>query len=221
MPALAAVPGLDEFLNDQPFLSIQPSNGNPLLLEGDFQFCAEYEGHPRISDTYHLQIAIPKEFPRRVPTVTETDGKIPRTDDFHVNGDGTLCLGSRIRLMARLQAEPTLQKFSNNCLVPYLYAMSLKLRHGQGFIFGELRHGINGELDDYKELLALNRNDQVVPALLCMLKKKRLANKMPCPCGCQRRLGKCEFNAAVRKFRNLLPKAWLREVVTGKRQLAR
>lgn len=217
MPAPAPIPGLDEFLNDQPFISIQPSNGNPLLLEGDFQFCAQYERHPRISDTYHLQISIPKEFPRQVPTVTEIGGKIPRMNDFHVNNNGTLCLGSRIRLMARLQSDPTVSAFSNNCIVPYLYAMSLKLTHNQDFIFGELRHGIRGELDDYKELLGLKRNDQVVPALLCLLKKKRIANKMSCPCGCRRRLGKCEFNVTVRRFRSLLPKAWLQEVVTGNR----
>ncbi|MBE2204839.1 MAG: hypothetical protein IAE94_10925 [Chthoniobacterales bacterium] len=217
MPYAVAIPGLDEFLNDQPFISIQPSNGNPLLLEGDFQFCAEHEGHPRINDTYNLQISIPRDFPRRTPTVTEIGGRIPRVDDFHVNGNGTLCLGSRIRLMARLQAEPTIQGFSKNCIVPYLYAMSLKLTHGQDFIFGELRHGVHGELDDYKELLGLKRNDRVVPALLCLLKKKRLANKMPCPCGCKKRLGKCDLNVTVRKFRSILPKAWLREVVTGKR----
>lgn len=109
--------------------------------------------------------------------------------------------------MARLQAEPTVHGFSKNCIVPYLYAISLKLTHDQDFIFGELRHGIHGELDDYKELPGLKRNDQVVPALLCLLKKKRLANKMPCPCGCQKRLGKCDFNVAVRKFRNVRPKS--------------
>jgi len=87
-------------------------------IEGDFQFCAEHEVHHRISDTYHLQISLPKEFPRRVPTVTEICGKIPRVDDFHVNGDGTLCLGSRISLMARLQAEPIVHGFSKNCIVP-------------------------------------------------------------------------------------------------------
>lgn len=217
MLAPVAIPGLDEFLNDQPFISIRPSSGSPLLLEGDFRFCAEHEGHPRISDTYHLQISIPKEFPRQVPKVTEIGGKIPRINDFHVNDDGTLCLGSRIRLMARLQAEPTVRGYSKNCIVPYLYAMSLKLTHDQDFIFGELRHGVRGELDDYKELLGLKRNDQVVPALLCLLKKKRLANKMSCPCGCRRRLGKCKFNVTVRRFRNVLPKAWLREVVTGRR----
>lgn len=217
MPAPVAIPGLDEFLSDQPFISIRPSNGNFLLLEGDYEFCAEYAEHPRISDNYHLRISIPREFPRQVPTVTEIGGKIPRKADFHVNGDGTLCLGSRIRLMTQLQAEPTVQRFSKNCILPYLYAMSLKLTYGKDFIFGELRHGIHGEIDDYKELLGLKHNDQVVPALLCLLKKKGLANKMSCPCGCQRRLGKCNFNFTVRKLRNVLPKAWLREVVTGRR----
>jgi hypothetical protein len=217
MPAPVAIPGLDEFLNDQPFISIRPSNRNSLLLEGDFQFCAEHQGYPKISDTYHLQISIPKDFPRHVPTVREIDKKIPGEADFHVNRDGTLCLGSRIRLMARLQAEPTIQGFSKNCIVPYLYAMSLKLKHGHDFIFGELRHGVQGELDDYKDLLGLKCSDQVVPALLCLLKKRRLANKMPCPCGCQRRLGKCGFNVTVRSFRKILPKAWLREIITGKR----
>jgi len=95
--------------------------------------------------------------------------------------------------------------------------MSLKLTHGQDFIFGELRHGIHGELDDYKELLGLKRNEQVIPSLRCLLTKKRLANKMFYPCDCRKRLGKSEFNATVRKFRNVLPKACLREVVTGKR----
>jgi len=217
MHSLVAIPGLDEFLNDQPFISIQPSNGNFLLLEGEFQLCAGHEGQPQINDTYSLQISIPREFPQRVPMVSEIGGRIPRVNDFHVNGNGTLCLGSRIRLMARLQAEPTVQGFSKTCIVPYLYAMSLKLMHDQDFIFGELRHGVHGELDDYKELLGLKRNEQVVPALLCLLKKKRIANKMSCPCGCRRRLGKCDFNASVRKFRNILPKAWLREIVTGQR----
>jgi len=41
-----------------------------------------------------------------------------RLDDFHVNGDGTLCLGSRIRVMTRLQSEPTVPGLSKNCIVP-------------------------------------------------------------------------------------------------------
>lgn len=216
MPGLVAISGLDEFLNDQPFISIKPSNGKPLLLEGEFRFCATFEGQQPISDSYQLQITIHGGFPRQVPTVIEIGERIPRLPDYHVNSDGTLCLGSRIRVMTKLQAEPTVAGFSRNCIVPFLYAMSLRLTHGQEFIFGELRHGIRGELDDYKELFGLKSDDQVVPALHCLLKKKRIANKMRCPCGCGRRLGKCNFNATVRRFRLILPKSWLRELVTGK-----
>ena len=217
MPRPIVICGLDDFLGDQPFISIQPSSGNPLLLEGDFRFCAAFEGQPEICDSYKLLIAIPRNFPKQIPSVTEIDGKIPRLPDYHVNGDGTLCLGSRIRLMIKLQTEPTVIGFSKSCIVPYLYAMSLKLTHGHEFIFGELRHGIRGEVHDCKELFGLENDSQVVPTLHCLLKKKRLANKMSCPCGCRRRLGKCEFNVTIRKFRNILPKAWLREVVTGRR----
>ncbi len=217
VPQPTVIPGLNEFLGDQPFISIRPSNGDAIILEGDFFFRAQFGDYPQISDSYQLGLAIAKDFPRRVPCVTELGGKIPRIADFHVNSDGTLCLGSRIRLMVRLQEEPTVHGFSRTCIVPYLYAMSLKLSRGQDFIFGELDHGIRGELDDYKELLGLECDDQVRSALLCILRKKRIANKLPCPCGCQRRLGKCTFNATIRKFRSVLPKAWLREVVTGSR----
>lgn len=108
------------------------------------------------------------------------------------------------RLMVRLQEEPTIQGFSNNCLVPYLYAMSLRLSTGHEFIFGELRHGLRGEFDDCKELLGLERDEQVLPALRSVFKKKRVANKNPCPCGCRQRLGKCKFNAVVRRLRDVL-----------------
>ena len=213
----AVIPGLDDFLGQQPFVSILPSAEGNLLLEGDFRFHVEFEGHPRVSDSYSLRISIPKDFPRDVPTVTEQGGRIPRVAAYHVSGDGTLCLGSRIRLMARLQAEPTVQGFSRNCIVPYLYAMTMKLDHGRDFIFGELSHGLRGEIDDYKELLELRRNDEVPQALRCLLKKKRLANKLTCPCGCKHRLGKCSYNAVIRKLRHILPRAWVRSFLTGEK----
>lgn len=210
MAGTSNIPGLDDFLGEQPFISIKPTTGTSLLLEGEFQFCAETGGSLRVVDSYNLSISIPKIFPRDIPTVTETGGRIPRIADYHVSGNGTLCLGSGIRLMMILQSEPSIQGFSRNCIVPYLYAMTLKLKHGKDFVFGELSHGAPGLTDDYKELLGLKSEDQVSRALRCLLKRKRLANKMPCPCGCGKRLGRCGYNKTIKKFRYTLPKAWLR-----------
>ena len=118
-------------------------------------------------------------------------------------------------MMIELQKEPDIHAFSKRLIVPYLYAMSLKLNYGTQFVFGELRHGAKGELDDYQEMLNLEHHEQVIPALWCLLKKKRLANKISCPCGCGRRLGQCEMNTIISKLRKLLPKAWLRRIVSG------
>ena len=204
------IPGLNDFLTEQPFLAIKPSRGDTILIEGDFRFTAESSGIPRVTDTYTLLISLPPSFPRDVPTVTEIGGRIPRYADYHINKNGTLCLGSPMRLMLALQAEPTLSGFSRRCIVPYLYAMTNALKNGRRFIFGELNHGTPGEIEDYKALLGLKSHTQVPHAMRCILAKKRLANKLPCPCECGKRLGRCRYNATIKNFRTLLPKTWLR-----------
>ena len=205
------IPGLDGFLSEQPFMSLKPSRGDFLLIEGDFRFIAESAGLPRLEDSYNLCISVPPSFPKDLPTVTEIGGRIPRAGLHHVNqNDGTLCLGSPMRLMAKLQEEATLQGFSQKCIVPYLYAMTATLQHDQRFPFGELPHGIPGEIADYQTLLNLKSKTEVPHAINCILKKKRIANKLRCPCECGKRLGLCRFNQTIKSFRQLIPKRWLR-----------
>jgi len=209
---ITTIPGLDDFLAEQPFMSIKPSLGNSLLIEGDFQFSAESPSMPRVEDAYNLLISVPPNFPRALPTITEIGERIPRAGGHHVNrGDGTLCLGAPMHLMAKLQEEPDLQGFSKKCIVPYLYAMTVTLRQEQRFPFGELDHGTPGELADYRTLLCINSITEVPHAINCILKKKRIANKMRCPCECGRRLGLCRSNRTIKHFRSLIPKRWLRE----------
>ncbi len=206
------IPGLEEFLRSQPFISIQPTQDSSLVLEGDFELNHAAEGYPAIADTYRLRIAIPSAFPEQPPTITELAGRIPPLADYH-NGGGTLCLGSPLRLVAELKKEPNLYAFSCRIIAPYFYAMSLKLNHGIHFAFGELRHGVDGELDDYRDLLGLENHEQIVSAFACLVKKKRIANKLRCPCGCKRQLGKCGYNATIRQLRKILPKNHIRKVV--------
>jgi hypothetical protein len=207
---------LEAFLAAQPFMSLQPSAGGIIVLEGDFSFSAVFDGQPQMEDRYALRIVIPQKFPAELPEVSEIGKRIPKLADFHVNADGSLCLGSALSLMVRLQENPTVMGFVSKCVVPYLYAMSLKLDHGIDFVFGELEHGTPGLVDDYRTLFGLQRKEQLFPALNCLLLKKRIANKRPCPCGCGKRLGKCGFNERIRHFRKLFPKAWLRKHLQGK-----
>lgn len=138
----------------------------------------------------------------------ETGGKIPRGGDFHVNPDDTLCLGSPLRLLKIIYNYPSLNGFTNKCLIPYLSAVSYKLKNGGEFLFGELAHGKPGILDDYSILFELSQPSQVEQVIQLLGVKKRIANKKPCPCGCGKRLGVCSFRHKLEEFRKMAPAAW-------------
>jgi hypothetical protein len=204
------VPGLELFLRRYPKVTLLPIVGRETLLEGEFQFFATAANHPEISDAYRLRIAVPEDFPSALPVVVELDHKIPRNGDFHVNPDGSLCLGSPLRLLLKLSKEPSLPGYASHCLVPYLYAISHKLRFGGKLPFHELAHGRPGEIQDYVELLGLQRPEQAERAIKLLGLKKRIANKAHCPCGCGRRVGKCAFNKKLGKMRRLASRSWFR-----------
>ena len=202
--------GIEQFLNDYPGMSIAPCRGGDLKLKGRFDFRAIVKDQPEIEDGYLLEISLPNRFPQAIPKVKETGRKIPKDEKYHVNNDESLCLGSPIRLLMQIHEKPDLTGFAENCLVPYLYAVSLKLREGNGFLFGELAHGDEGIIEDYSVLFELKESSQIIEALRLLGMKKRIANKQPCPCGCGKRLGACRFNDKLSKFRKIASLSWFR-----------
>ena len=208
-------PGLSDFLRDYPMMAIRPSAAAHLRLKGRFAFLANHAEEGEIQDSFALQIDVPKAFPKDLPQVTETDGRIPRTGDFHIYSDGTLCLGSPLSVLLKLSKSPTLGGFAENCLVPYLFAISRKLKSGGPLPFGELAHGSKGMLADYVHLFGLKRPEYARYALQLLGMKKRRANKLPCPCGCGLRLGRCKFNLRLREFRSLAGRSWFRREYHG------
>lgn len=196
-------------------MALRPSAG-ATVLQGQFAFVGTHERGGTIEDTFALRIHVPASFPRALPIVNETGGRIPKTGEFHINEtDHALCLGSPLGLLQALSKKPTLGGFAENCLVPYLYAISYKLRHGGPLLFGELEHGTPGMLADYMRIFALTSPYQVREALQLLALKKRRANKKPCPCGCGRRTGICKFNGKLRDFRLLAERSWFREQLKG------
>jgi hypothetical protein len=204
--------GMREFIRDYKLMAIRPRAGNTPLLKGRLEFSARNPEVGEIEDAFDLEIDVPRNFPRDLPTVTETGKKIPRTPDYHVNQhDGSLCLGSPLRLLLLVSEKPSLIGFAETCLVPYLFAVWHKLRHGGSLPFGELAHGLPGILVDYMDLFKLEKPEEAFRALQLLGQKKRRANKDQCPCGCKRRLGKCKFNSRMRKFRELSERSWFRQ----------
>ncbi|HXJ38714.1 MAG TPA: hypothetical protein VNH18_05520 [Bryobacteraceae bacterium] len=60
------------------------------------------------NELFQLEIRVPKTFPGIMPSVRELAGRIPKT--FHKLQDGSLCLGSPLKLRVMLRAVPTLAK---------------------------------------------------------------------------------------------------------------
>jgi hypothetical protein len=200
-----------EFVRDYDLIAIRPRSGMTPLLKGRFAFIAHRSQIGEIEDAFDLEIDVPHNFPRELPRVTETGNRIPRTGFYHVNEhDRSLCLGSPLRLKVLLASKPSLVGFAETCLVPFLAGASYKLKTGRPLPFGELNHGAPGALDDYRLLSEVERPDQALAALRLLGRKKRIANKLPCPCGCGFRLGRCEFRKRLIQFRALANRPWYR-----------
>ena len=201
------VPGLSDFLLDYPGMSLYPSRTDDTRIRGLFRFRASGADYD-IEDSFELDLQVPRLFPNAIPEVRETGHKIPDKDDFHVNHDGTLCLGSHLRIKKAIADTPTLVSFAETCIVPYLFNVSIKLRDGGSFVTGELDHGTLGIVQDYLDIFRLRSPSQVVHSLDLLSMKKRLANKRACPCGCGSRLGRCPVHDRLNNYRRAAHRSW-------------
>src|SRR5690606_25136971 len=112
-----------------------------------------------IKDVYQIQISVPKSYPRRLPVIKETGGRIP--PDFHTNSDGTLCLEAPIKLYMVFNEKQTLLHFINSCVLPYFYSFSYQEKYGH-LPFGDWAHGGEGLLQMYKDFFHLNNNTAII-----------------------------------------------------------
>jgi hypothetical protein len=198
---------LGEVLKTYPGLRVLPVANGQLSLAGKLTFSADAPGHERIDDTYELRISVPSKFPDDLPSVRETAGRVPKS--FHTNSDGSLCLGSPLRLRLAVAQSPTLPNFVTRCIIPFLYGFSFREKYGK-LPFGELAHGAAGLRQDFAALFRVKSDDAAQEMVRLASLKKRVANKHPCPCGGRRRLGKCH-HLRVNWARVSFGRPWLRE----------
>jgi hypothetical protein len=198
---------LGDLLLQHPGLGIVPSSDNGLVLAGELNFILRGPAHAPIEDTYAVEMQVPSSFPRRLPGVKETGGRIP--EDFHKLEGNLLCLAAPTELRLRLTASPTLPTFVNRFVIPYLFGYSYFARHGV-MPFGELDHGARGIRQHLAELFSAPSSTGVERFMLLASLKKRVANKRACPCGSGRRLGRCH-NRSVNRVRARFGPAWCRD----------
>jgi hypothetical protein len=202
------VPGLEALLTEQPNLHLAPLTDRNLRVVGEYLLCATNPLAGDVSRTFQLIIEIPLDFPARPPKVFEVGDAIPSDSDFHVNGhDCSLCLGTHIGLQRVLRRWPNLQQFLERTLRPFLYAVSIKLDRGGPFLFGELKHGVAGTLQDLASDLGIDEAQLPRAIDLLMFSENEMLSE-ECLCGCGRLLRDCEFGERFLEIRSLAGPDW-------------
>jgi hypothetical protein len=196
--------GVDELLAKYPDLRIIPSPADDLKVGGKLSFHVRGPDDVVIADSYRVELRIPASFPAVVPDVFETGGRIPKT--YHKLTDGSLCLAAPTELRLRVGSSTMLAEFVELYVIPYLFGYSYREKHGVS-PYGELEHGKDGLRQHFASLFGVT--DRAVAQELVRLTslKKRPANKVACPCGSGRRLGRCH-HAIVNELRTKLGRAW-------------
>lgn len=191
---------LAEALSRHPGLRVAPSSSSDLLIEGELHCHRVGPDGVEIDDRYSVAIELPRQFPRTLPRVFETQGRVPPT--FHRNPDRSLCLGSPIAIRFAIEEEPSVSGFIDRVLVPYLYGHAYFVRFGR-MPFDELAHGAVGLADDVRRIFRLPSDTNAEEFLRLASLKRRHANKHPCPCRSGIRVGRCH-GVAVHQARRRL-----------------
>lgn len=204
---------IEELLQAWPRLRRAPSPDKRVgVIQGWLAFTLKPTGLPEITDTYRLRLKVPLTGSVDLPVVYEEGGRIPRTDDNHVNPLGNLCLGSPLRIRIKCGSPPSLIEFVEQCVVPFLYGASWREQGNTGFPFDELAHGTEGLLADYEGILKIHGRSAVGHALHLLSLRRRVANKQRCPCRCGRRLGVCSYRHHLATLRTQAPRNFYRFV---------
>lgn len=201
--------GLEAFLSAYPKIRLIDAHADEVELQGEYQLKAQLDGSQLIERSFCLRIVCPSDYPNKLPIVYDAAGYFPRDQDFHTYSDGSFCLGSDLKIKSILRADSSLIAFFEKIVVRFLYAVSHRVEFGS-FPYGELDHGEKGLIDDYSDLFNVNGKAPVLLALKALGLRKRVANKLPCPCGCGYRLGSCNYRFFLNEFRQIDRRRWFR-----------
>lgn len=204
---------VDKLLEAWPRLRRQLSaRAGVCRIAGPLEFEMSHPNLPTVHDCYDIRIDVPLGPTEFAPEVFEVGQRIPSHIDHHVNSNGTLCLGSPWSVRRTLGDPPNLVRFVERSVVPFLYAATWREQGRQGYPFSELAHGKTGLLDDYETIFGVRGSRAVLRGFDALAKRWREANKLPCPCGCGYRLGRCNYRFRLDRLRRGLTRPFYREL---------
>jgi hypothetical protein len=176
-------------------------SGDYVLVEGTFDV---NEGDVRI-EGFLIRVLLPTSYPLEIPTVWELGGRVPRQLDWHVNGNGTLCVGLPEELWLRFKGRFELKEFLEGPVRSYFVGVCEKLA-GRPWPWEEWAHGAPALQEFYGKVIG-TEDIECVKALLAMLEKDLVKGHWRCPCGSGKEIRRCHL-PTVRDLHATLPK-WM------------
>lgn len=150
--------------------------------------------------TFSVRILIPSKYPNILPSIYETGGEIPIEPDWHINFDGSCCVGPNTKIYRKLDFKITLKRWLDIVVLPFLFDQVYKLEKGE-YIGKEHAHGNKGLIEDYKEWWRLESQEDVVNKLKLITKKNKYPRNEPCFCGSKLKYKKCHLFSSM--FNNI------------------
>lgn len=145
-------------------------------------------------DRYTLEIALPANYPRSLPDVWETGGRIPREIDRHVfPASGALCLGVPLALWIAMKGDFSVDRMLDYPIRGFLVGNSL-VEQGEPWPHGDRSHGAAGILEHFREFVG-TADPMMVGSLLVNLLEHKVRGHWLCPCGSGRIIRKCHREA--------------------------
>lgn len=157
------------------------------IVDGVCRVRGGFEAVP--CDIYGIEVALPSNYPATVPSVWETDGRIPRELDRHVYPDGSLCLGTPLSLWLALDGDFGLDRMLDIPVRNFLIGNSL-VEKGEPWPYDDYAHGPDGIVEHLKELVGIGDGLALGRFLLNMMGGK-VRGHWPCPCGSGEIIRRC------------------------------
>lgn len=140
-------------------------------------------------DFFRIRVEVPKAFPRDLPTVFETEGRIPWIADRHVESSGKACLFVPDERWKYFSENGTLLDFLRGPVHAFFLSQHVFENTGK-WPFGARSHGVDGIAEAYAEELG-SADLELVCRYLDVLRKSEVKGHWPCPCGNGKKLRDC------------------------------
>jgi hypothetical protein len=178
---------LEKVLLQFPKLAVDNSN-EKTCLRGEIDI---FDKEGTYWDSYFIKIVVPIGYPYAFPELFETSNKFPHVEDRHANIEGNCCLCSLQEEDIISQKGISMCDFIHRYVIPFL-ANQIYYDLIGTWANGEYKHGYDGILQYYQELLEMADLKKVYD-LITLLKTNTFQRNDNCYCGENKKIKYCHL----------------------------